>query len=75
MNTLSELVNTKASQESLNDLAAAVDGAARADALEKYIAITDAKIAEMGAKIEELTARIAALENPTPPDDGGVEGE
>lgn len=75
LNTLSELVNTKASQESLNDLAAAVSGAARADALEKYIAITDAKIAEMSAKIEELTARIVALENPTPPDDGGVEGE
>lgn len=75
LNTLSELVNTKASQESLNDLAAALDGAARADALEKYIAITDAKIAEMGAKIEELTARIEALENPTPPDEGGVEGE
>lgn len=71
LNTLSELVNTKASQESLNDLAAAVDGAARADALEKYIAITDAKIAEMSAKIEELTARIAALENPTPPDNSG----
>ena len=75
LNTLSELVNTKASQESLNDLAAAVNGAARADALEKYIAITDAKIAEMSAKIEELTARIEALENPTPPDSGGVEGE
>ena len=71
LNTLSELVNTKASQESLNDLAAAVDGAARADALEKYIAITDAKIAEMSAKIEELTARIEALENPTPPDNSG----
>lgn len=71
LNTLSELVNTKASQESLNDLAAAVDGAARADTLEKYIAITDAKIAEMSAKIEELTARIAALENPTPPDNSG----
>lgn len=66
LNTLSELVNTKASQESLNDLAATVNGAARADALEKYIAITDAKIAEMSAKIEELTARIEALENPTP---------
>ena len=71
LNTLSELVNTKASQESLNDLAAAVDGAARADALEKYIAITDAKIAEMSAKIEELTARIAVLENTTPPDNSG----
>ena len=45
------------------------------DALEKYIAITDAKIAEMSAKIEELTARIEALENPTPPDEDGVEGE
>lgn len=44
-------------------------------AFEKYIAITDAKIAEMSAKIEELTARIEALENPTPPDNGGVEGE
>ena len=75
LNTLSELVNTKASQESLNDLAAAVNGAARADAFEKYIAITDAKIAEMSAKIEELTSRIEALENPTPPDNGGVEGE
>ena len=75
LNTLSELVNTKASQESLNDLAAAVNGAARADAFEKYIAITDAKIAEMSAKIEELTARIEALENPTPPDNGGVESE
>ena len=75
LNTLSELVNTKASQESLNDLAAAVNGAARADAFEKYVAITDAKIAEMSAKIEELTARIEALENPTPPDNGGVEGE
>lgn len=75
LNTLSELVNTKASQESLNDLAATVNGAARADALEKYIAITDAKIAEMSAKIKELTARIEALENPTPPDNGGVEGE
>ena len=64
LNTLSELVNTKASQESLNDLAAAVNGAARADALEKYIAITD-------AKIKELTARIEALENPTPPDNSG----
>ena len=71
LNTLSELVNTKASQESLNDLAAAVDGAARADALEKYIAITDAKIAEMSAKIEELIARVEALENPTPPDNSG----
>ena len=71
LNTLSELVNTKASQESLNDLAAVVDGAARADALEKYIAITDAKIAEMSAKIEELTARIEVLENTTPPDDSG----
>jgi hypothetical protein len=29
----------------------------------------------MSAKIEELTARIAALENPTPPENGGVEGE
>lgn len=75
LNTLSELVNTKASQESLNDLAAAVNGAARADAFEKYVAITDAKIAEMSAKIEELTARIEALENPTPSDEGGVEGE
>ena len=71
LNTLSELVNTKASQESLNDLAAAVNGAARADALEKYIAITDAKIAEMSAKIEELTARIEVLEKTTPPDDSG----
>lgn len=44
-------------------------------AFEKYIVITDAKIAEMSAKIEELTARIEALENPTPPDNGGVEGE
>ena len=72
---LSGEIAKKASQESLDDLAATVSGAARADAFEKYIAITDAKIAEMSKKIEELIARIEVLENPTSSNGSGEGSE
>lgn len=69
VNTLTELVNTKADQISLNDLAAAVDTKAGLDTVEKYAALENERISKLEAEnlelrglIEELTARIEALE-------------
>jgi archaellum component FlaC len=60
-----------ASQESLNDVAAAVDTKAGVDALEKFMRIVDEQFTKLQAEneglhasITELTARIEALENP-----------
>ena len=69
VSTLNTLVNTKASQESLNDVVAAVDTKAGVDALEKFMGLTNESIARLEAEngelrglIEALTARVEALE-------------
>lgn len=64
-----ELASTKADQVSLDDLAATVDTKAGLDLVEKYAALDTERFSKLEAEnlelrglIEELTARVAALE-------------